>query len=223
MIHHFEDNYKFFYFRQGYIAVEFYLLVSGFLMAKRVSRQNSLPTTYKDIAGDTWKFICGKVRGFYKYYFCVMILWLVILQVYFRHKDLIDTVKFLLRGLPQITLSFMGLCHDYTGLYVGNTWYLSAMIIAILLLYPLLLKEYTFSTAIVFPFISVFSLGYLYKTHGSICMTFEWNGIFLGGVLRAVAEIALGASLCRLTEYLTQKHAWLLESPKIPPVCSLPS
>ncbi len=202
---HFQDNYSFGYFTHGYIGVEFFFLVSGFLMARHVYVKKSLPTEPKDIANETWRYIAAKIKPFYRYYCVAMALWLVVLQVILRRNGFKQFLLFIIRGLPQITLTFMGLCHDYTGLYVGNTWYLSAMIIAIFLLYPFILKNRETSTKLVFPLLTMAFLCYLYKNNNSICATFEWNGYIYLGVIRAIAEIAGGASLYALYDYLKDK------------------
>lgn len=207
LILHFEDNYHFGLFRQGYIGVEFFFLVTGYLMAGHVARRGDAAISSDEIANDTWYFVKRKVSSFYRYYCVAMILWLVVLQVILRHNGLKQFFIFIIRGIPQITLSFMGLCHDYTGLYVGNTWYLSAMMISIVILYPLLLKARTLCSKIVFPLFSMFILNYLYQKNGSICATFEWNGFFYQGLLRSIAEIALGTSIYSLQESLQKPRA----------------
>ena len=63
------------------------------------------------------------------------------------------------------------------------------------MLYPLLVKQFRLSVKLVFPLISLFVLGYLYNTYGELTKWENWNGFAYTGVLRAVAEVALGASL----------------------------
>lgn len=205
LILHFEYNYHFGLFHQGNIGTEFFFLVSGYLMAGQVARRKDSINSWDEIANDTWTYVKRKLSTFYRYYFVAIVLWLVVLQVILRHNGLKQFIQFILRGLPQLTLTFMGLCHDYTGLYVGNTWYLSVMMISIVILYPLLLRARTFYSKIVFPLVSMFILNYLYQKNGSICATFEWNGVFYHGLLRGLAEMALGVSLFSLQESI-QKH-----------------
>lgn len=215
MILHFEDNYDFKVFECGYISVEFYFMVSGYLMAKRVKkRRERSPLTDAEIGSETWSFLGNKIKSFYGYYLMSVVLWLVILQVGLRGASGTQTLNYVMRGMPQLTLTFMGICHDYTGLYVANSWYLSAMVLAMLILYPLLLKKFDTCTKFIFPLVSIFLLGYLYKSYNSICATFQWNGFFYGGLLRGIAEIALGASLFTASEFLTSKHEWLIKSKK---------
>lgn len=214
MILHFEDNYDFKVFECGYISVEFYFMVSGYLMAMHVKRMQNRNLTSAEIASETWRFTGKKIKSFYSYYFVSIILWLVILQIILRGASAEKTLNYVLRGMPQLMLNFMGICHDYTGLYVANSWYLSAMVIALFILYPILLKKFELSSKVIFPIITTFLLAYLYKTQNSICATFEWNGFFYTGLLRAIAEIALGASLFSFVEFLTTKFKWLFGSKK---------
>ncbi len=212
---HFQDNYNFGYFTHGYIGVEFFFLVSGFLMAKHVFEKKNMLLEPKDIANDTWKYVVAKIKPFFHYYCVAMALWLIVLQVILRHNNFQQMLLFMIRGLPQVTLTFMGLCHDYTGLYVGNTWYLSAMIISIFLLYPFILKNRETSTKLLFPLLTMVILGYLYKNYNSICTTFEWNGFIYLGLIRAIAEMAGGASLYSLYNYLKDKPFMRLQQDHI--------
>lgn len=213
---HFNNNYHFGFFTNGSIAVEFFFIVSGFLMATHVKRMKNKPATSAEIADATWSFIIRKVSSFFSYYICAIFLSLVIRNILIRHASLFTVAKDLLRSIPTFTLTFMGLNYSNMSLYVGNTWYLSAMIIAMFILYPLLLKSFQFSTKVVFPLLSLFIIGYLYNIYGTITKWDKWVGFCYVGILRAVAEIALGASLYHLSSALNARYSQLNHSAALP-------
>ncbi len=214
VIHHFNALYSFNMFQRGYIGVEFFFLVSGYLMAKHVERMRSSPETMPSVGDGTWKFIIGKIGSFYAYYVCAVLTQLVVRYVIINHMTIKTAVKSLLSSIPTFTLTFFGLDYSARSLYVGNTWYLSVMIICMFLLYPLLLKSYDTVSKVVFPLIALFALGYLFETYHSIVAYEKWNGLCYEGILRGLGEMALGASLCPLSGYLTERFGWLLNSRK---------
>ena len=81
VIHHYNASFNFNILENGYIAVEFFFLLSGYLMAqsayKITSKKDKLESS--EIADSTWSFIIKKVKAFYPYY-----AFAVILQVRFR-------------------------------------------------------------------------------------------------------------------------------------------
>ena len=215
VFYHFNLNYTLGFFVNGYIGVEFFFVVSGYLMAKHVERKNENYTDLGMLADETWHYLIGKVKIFYKYYFSVIILQVIIQNILIRHEGLAKIAYGLFSSIPTFTLTFMGLNYKGVHLYVGNTWYLSAMLIAIFILYPILLRHYKFSVEIVFPFIALFFLGYLVATNNEIAKWEEWSGIAYFGVFRAVAEMALGGSLFQLSVYLTSNSKMLSSSKRL--------
>ena len=205
------------FFIHGYIGVEFFFLVSGYLMARSVANAHSMqPASSAEIANGTWKYIIRKISKFYPYYLMVVLL-TVLKSVYFRvttGQRLIGIVDELLRSIPTLSMTFMVLNYDTMTLYVGNTWYLSIMIVSMFVLYPFLLKDYNISTKLVFPVLSLFLLGYVYYQYAVITEWEEWSGFCYSGIFRGIAEIALGASLYPLSCWLSTHGAWLLYSKK---------
>lgn len=82
----------------------------------------------------------------------------------------------------------------YSGYNVnGPTWYISAMMLSMLILYPIACaKKRDFST-IIAPLIVIFLYGYIIRTHGNYSVIEPKEGGFIYyGLLRGLAGISLG-------------------------------
>ena len=212
---HFDVIFHIGFFTNGYIGVEFFFLVSGYLMASHASRAHTDGMELGLVADETWHFLLKKVRTFYPYYLSVVLLQVVIRDILVNHYSITKIGHGILQSIPTFSLTFMALNESSVSLYVGNTWFLSAMLIAILLLYPLLLRHYKFSVKIVFPALTLFVLGYLFGTTNTIAYTRDWLGFAYFGVLRALAEMALGGSIFQLSIMMGMRRPHILYSEKV--------
>ena len=213
---HFNFNFKLGFFAKGYIGVEFFFVVSGFLMASHVSRTNAGSRDLGLIADETWRYLLKKISTFYPYYLSVVLLQVIVRSILVNHNGIAQIGFSFLQSIPTFTLTFMALNESAVSLYVGNTWYLSAMLIAIFLLYPLLLWQYKYSVEIIFPLLSLFINGYLFATNKTITNWKDWSGLVYFGVLRAVAEMALGGCIFQLSTLMTINKPHILYSDKTP-------
>lgn len=205
VIYHFNTNFNLGFFTNGYIGVEYFFVVSGYLMAGHVVKGNYQSQDLSYISDETWHYILKKVKSFYAYYISVILFQILVRFILVNHMDIAAVGYRILRSIPTFTLTFMGLDGAVGSLYVGNTWYLSAMLLAIFMLYPMLLKHYKFSVQILFPLISIFILGYFFATNKSISYWDDWSGIAYFGTIRALAEISLGSCLYQLSVVWTTK------------------
>lgn len=190
MIYHtntfFPDN-KIPIFKGGYIGVEFFFLVSGFFLAKK-----SLSGEYnkKEIGIETFKYIWNKIKSFFPYILVSVIGATIILLIFdenFKIHDLVNDIWNIL------LLKQFGFRAPYT---INTLWYLSVMLISILILYPLVKKYKENFIILISPLIVIFSLGYLNHIQLSISHYYSvWKGFFYTGTLRGFAEMNLGMIL----------------------------
>ena len=213
IIFHFGNTYNYRIFQNGYIAVEFFFVVSGYLMARHVWLKSEDIRDLGAIADETWRYLRKKTTVFYSYYVNAILLQVIVRFIIVNHSGIAKIGYGFLKSIPTFTLTFMWF-NESKGLYAGNTWYLSTMLIAMFILYPLLLRHYKFSVEIVFPSCAFFILGYLVATNNSISKWEEWSGLVYFGVLRAIAEMALGGSLFQLSMVITMKQSRFLYSNK---------
>lgn len=129
----------------GYIAVEFFFILTGFFLAYGVDRENENSDHYS--ASHTKKLyafdqVAKRIGKIYPYFLTTWGASFVIYRV-INHEGLKTLLWDLLRGVPQLLLlSMAGLGGASEGLwdYVGTGWYLSALVISILIVYPFLYR-----------------------------------------------------------------------------------
>ena len=196
---------KYYHFYNGWIGVEFFFLVTGYLIAKETCKAHS-----KDIRGCI-KGIWKRYVNIFKYYLLAIVTLLFLNQIiggfsieYFFSE--------LVASIPNLLMLEM------LGVPTNNVfpygWYLSAMMISILIIYPLayylprVLKTVLFSVCGIGLLISLF----LEFEHITV-IYYKW-GIFYGGLIRAFSVIMIGAAVFELTglfdRFLGDKGFWII-------------
>ena len=197
--HNLNDG-KFFFIARGSLGVEFFFLVGGYFLAKKCAEQ-ALP---ENLGRDTWEFILKKYKNL------LPILWIsqvVALVINIIVKPLTGVGDFAYRAFGTV---FEGLLLNFAGYapYAVNgvTWYLSAMMIAMLLLYPLCRKHYSLFSRCIAPLCGVLLIGMLNLAYGSQTGP---DTVVLQcirkGVIRAIAEICLGVVVFELSRFIQKK------------------
>lgn len=193
------------FFSHGAIGVEFFFLVSGYLMAQSAYKQIEvlkLPQDDKSLSKNYLQFIGRKYFGIFPYHFVSFALAFI---TFVAPKNL---------GLKMIMLkafqSIPGfLLIQRSGINVTNPnhieWYLSCMLLAMAVLYPLCVRYYYRFTRIFAPLFAIFLLGYLQKTTASLTGVNELMGY--KPLLRAIAELALGTVAFEIVRYM-QSRDW---------------
>lgn len=148
------------YFKRGAIGVEFFYILLGFAMAAK-----STQIEYTDLADETLKYLKERAaRILYPYVMC----WTISFLCYniLNQSTLHEWGTSLLLGIPELLL-----LHS-TGMqmmcFLKQTWFISALFMTLIIVYPLLLKFKKTYIYIVSPFLSAMILGYIRKKHGYI-------------------------------------------------------
>jgi len=207
VVHHYNEVFPAELMAHGYTFVKFFFMLSGYFMVHSVRKLGSGQRSTGEIANATWSFIFRKIKSFYIYYIVAMVIQTLLYYVVFDYIGIKAILRTLLEAVPNLTLTFYGL-NQYTALYVGGSWYLSVMILALFILFPIALRYQDAAIKLFFPLLAVFSLGYLNATYGSVSLQTEWAGICSTGTLHGIAQISLGASLYPLVEYLNANPQW---------------
>ena len=191
-------GWKFSFFNSGYLSVEFFFVVSGFLMAKTAFKRNSSTEGTTNLGTETAGFLYKKTKGVAIYYFLACVL----VSIYF----LVDgrDLTFVQVRLPSL------LFIQRTGLvekeFIGLAWYLSSMLIGMAIIYPLLRKHYDTFVCLYGPLLGLMIIGYLIHTTGHLAGISTWIGITYKCNLRAIAELSLGATCFEVSRRLREKE-----------------
>ena len=180
-------------FLGGSLAVEFFFLVSGYLMMASLDRSSSSAS----IALDSFNFIKKKILGFYPE---LLIAWIIsfIATIAFQKETLIESLYRLFTsiGEPFLLYSF-GLVYNDVN---RSTWYISSMIIAMCIQVPLIKKFPDIMKYIIMPLSCLLLWGGLYASLGTTRNPSVWLGFTYKGNIRAFLEIEMGAILYNIAK-----------------------
>ncbi len=181
------------FFQKGYFGVEFFFIVSGYLMAASAfkTQERKLP-----IGKDTFLFLDRKLMAILPFHLVVFTITFCY-NITTRLGSFDEFFTYVLRVIPNFLLI------QRSGLYysdvLGVEWYISEMLIAMFILYPICKKYYEKFTRIIAPITAILIIGYLIKTTGTLGGSKAWSVICSKTILRAVAEISAGAFAFELT------------------------
>ena len=179
--------------KMGFIAVEFFFIVSGYLMAQSAAKLQDVPFDHP--GKETLHFLWSKWKRFLPYYVMAAIGCIAFMIIEEKIR-----AQVLLTGLWD--LLFLGSTGVKGILVVSASWYLSAMLFAMLILYPLLRKHYETFTHIAAPLLAFLLLGYLSMRFGGINRYGDTPMLLNGQLLRAIAELSLGIVCHTAVSYL---------------------
>lgn len=184
-------------FLHGSLAVEFFFLVSGYLMAASCAKKQEPPT---DIGGETVQFLLKKIAAFFPT--------LVISQIVFLAMKFITAPTLRISQKIQLVLNAISSSFllDMTGYSINwearVCWYLSAMVIAMFLLYPICRTKYRTFTHIIAPLTGTMIVGMFFVNRKTFLgPTDVLADLIYAGLPRGIAEICLGAVAYELTMY----------------------
>ena len=183
----------------GALAVEFFFVVSGYLMACSAYRRVSNGINIA-VANDTASFMKRKIGGILPELIVASFFSIVCYSVTLIPKGF----KFIISDLSQriwgpLLLSAAGFGKS------TELWYLSAMFIVMLAFYPLLIKHFDSFVRIIAPLVAIMALGLICGNCGSLLGPSSFFGPIRKGLLRAIGEIALGVAVYPVIQSLSKQ------------------
>lgn len=172
-------------FPLGYVATDFFFMVSGYLMASSSQRVRG-----DSIGESTYSFIKKKIVTLYPYVISSFAVAFFALQ-FFTDKPVKKLLYNLSLSYPEMFLFKMSGIKS-ASFSNGPGWYISAMLIAMIFLFPLLLKFKKSFLYIAAPLFSLFLYAYLSRNFSSLNLAENWNGFVTAGLLRGIAGLCLG-------------------------------
>ena len=200
MLHFTKDNiwpYEKFNFAGGGISVEFFFLVSGWLFAKSLDKVR----TTEHIGTETIRFMRRKIGGIYPEYIVAWLESFIVVHVASHLLIPSKIVRDFLEGLAELLLL------RNAGLgsvrFIRGSWYISAMMLAMFVLFPIAVRNKERFFCIIAPLVFVFMTGINFTQFGKLRTL---QGLALGfinsGLIRAFAEICLGCVCYQLSTKL---------------------
>lgn len=181
------------------LGVEFFFLLSGYFMAASIAKMKETDSAVS--------FLRKKISSFYPELVVCWILSCIVWTAAAHCSGSLSAGKLIFYPVSffndLLFMGMLGMGHSYSAIVVN--WYLSSMLIGMVVLYPYLRRR----GADIYLFcISLFILGTL--SHGrSQCLgaPFHWVGFTYWGNIRALCELGMGASLYPFVKYLNTLSA----------------
>ncbi len=187
------------FFPRASLGVDFFCLVSGYLMAVSISKKNSAGPS-ADLGKETQNFLKRKIGALMPDFLIAYVIGFCVMQIRWHDSGIFELLKRFARCIWEpLFLTMAGFGDVRTN---GVDWYLSAMILSMLVLYPLCRKYFSMFTRVIGPILAFLILGYFYLEYKTTVSVYARVGLNYKGTLRVFAEIALGASCYPLIQYL---------------------
>ncbi len=176
----------------GYLAVEFYFIVSGWLLMKRAESEKE-----ENVFNATLKMTGKKYASFF-----IPLLIAVITSLGFRlyntHLSAKDVFYTIVLSSSDLFLLQMA---KFQGVWTTEvSWYLSALLIISFLIYPILVKRKDLFCKYLAPLFVLFIYGLFSATWGTVDGPAYEVGRVYKGVLRALAGLSLGCIAYCITQ-----------------------
>lgn len=185
------------HFVSGYLATDFFFIVTGMLFARAVSAYQ-VPDA--EIGADTLRFMKRKICSLLPNYYIAWFIAFAVMQLC-AHSTLRQSFENLSRSYGELLFVSSSGMKDYFA--NGPMWYISAMLFALLLLYPLAKKFRDNFFYLIAPIIFLFLMGFSFQNYLALYQD-ERFGICSGRIIRAVMVICLGCICYKIAEWLAR-------------------
>lgn len=189
----------------GAMGVDFFFMVSGWLMAKSAfSKANSADEAVRnaDLGVDTRQFIWNKICGILPFHIVAFVL-TIGAYAWQMQLNLGEVLLYSLESIPSFFLLQMSGISAAAPNHIE--WYLSVMFLIMLLLYPILRKRYSLFVNVIAPIVGIFVLGWMCKSFDRVTGVLVWDGVCYRSMLRGLADISLGAFAFDMSRRLEAK------------------
>lgn len=177
-------------------AVEFFFIASGAMLLRSIEKQ-SKDKSKNTIGTDTFNFMKHKIKGLLPNYYVAWVVLFIMMSIGDSFKNIIFSF---FKAIPELLLIRMS--GMPTQSFNGNTWYISAMLLALLIIYPLIRKNKDFFIKYIAPVTVIFGVGFITHNYHSVLVIEEWTGFVYYGLIRGIVEICIGCIAYELSTKL---------------------
>lgn len=185
----------------GWMGVHFFFVVSGMLMVEHVVCQQ--PEVCYDPGKASLQYAMHKFKGLaIPYYITFLFNFIIYVYTYGVECGSFSRSfqEILIKSIPELLVIEM--CGIRPAGINSVTWYISAMLLAMLPLYYLLLQNRSFFLHIFSPLAALGILSYFYGSETPFYPQNTTGTLISGGFLRACCGICFGAVSWLLTDWL---------------------
>lgn len=172
------------YFTGGYIFVEWFYIFSGYTLAKKVCTMKNNDS----IAENTFNITYSRIANIFPYYLLSCLIALIFKTI-FNQIDL-STSYMYHRLIHEVCLLQMFTVDTFP--LTGTAWFLSSLVIALVIIIPILFKFKNAYMKVFSIIIAALLFYYIYKVSGYLYGPAEWLSLSYKGNLRAIAGLSLG-------------------------------
>lgn len=176
------------FFKHGYLVVEFYFILSGFLLYQSFLKRNV----------GTVQYTLKKIKRFYLEYLIAFALIYLLNLYYMRFSFNSLSIEYVfdnvIRIIPELLfLQDMGI---FRGGFNYPLWYLSVLIVGGGLLYGMLNTSRRITINIILPVLIILVYTYLFSLEKSSLENWDIIACFPLPLLRGMADISVGVLVC---------------------------
>lgn len=178
------------YSLRGGLCVEFFFFVSGYLMVCSAQKRRGALCGSDTLSAETVRFMKRKVNGMMPNVWVAAIISFLVLFFSLPNGSAHLFFEKLTKEIwrPMLMTSF--------GFGEPNElWYLSSMLIVMIIFYPLLVKYFDMFVRVCAPLIAALCLGYIIKEQQSLLSPSKWLDFMYKGQIRAFGDLALGIAI----------------------------
>ncbi len=188
-----------YFFNHGYIGVEFFFLVSGYLLAASAFAKRAVSTEL--IGTETAQMMWKKIKNVFPYHLFAIIL-TIIVNAYFLENTVKGRISYVVDSWASV---FFLQVFGFDSTWVNKlTWYLDVWLMVTFIFWYFLRCHYEAFVKILCPLLALFVLGYMAHEYNSLAGIDGWTGHFYKCFLRGMSEMALGCSAYSLTRQLNK-------------------
>ena len=203
LFYHFDNKYLITYDFKGnigwYIAVEFFFIVSGYLLYTGIGKLS-------ETCHSGWDYFVYRYKKIYPFYLGAFLFSFIMYSIVTNSATIGAMLKVLSYNFFEV-FAMHGIGLDVGWSHINNTsWYVSIMLIAGLIIYHCLIKWKDTFVNFVAPLIIIVSFSYLYRNMGGIGAVVQISGLYNHqALMRGLSGMCLGIFAARLTEYIKKE------------------
>jgi len=180
-VHHFGGTHM----KHGYIAVEFFFILSGVMLMKSFMKPNRRGLV---------DYLCHRIKHLYPEYFIACLFSGIVLWAIFRDAYIAGSLSDSIRRFINTLLLLNG-----SGVFIGGfnitLWYVVVLIIGGFIIYALLDYNQKLSLKVIFPILILLYFTFCFNKGESIERWQVEGGVFYNPLWRGTAGLALGTIL----------------------------